>query len=159
MTSLKSLWFLLVLSLPLFAQQKHPLCAPEGIVERGWTDKNNTEMYAAYLLQVAYGEQKYLGAKVEIRQVGTKRVFVVQPGRIYHIERFDVSGLSDLPVEAMTDSPKAGDVYSPDRINEWIATLKSQYNRALSWGVRCDHATADCRIEVGPDVHHAPEPK
>jgi hypothetical protein len=162
MTSLKSLWFLLVLSLPLFAQKEHPLCAQEGTVEHGWTDKNNTEMYAAHMLQVAYSEQGYLGAKVEVRQAGTKRVFVVQPGRIYHVERFDVSGLSDLPGEAMTDSPKAGDVYDmyvPDRINEWIATLKSQYNRTLSWGVRCDHAAADCRIEVGPDVHYAPEPK
>jgi hypothetical protein len=159
MTSLKSLWFPLVLSLPLLAQQEHQLCAQEGTVEHGWTDKNNTEMYAAYMLRGAYYEQGYLGAKVEIRQAGTKRVFVVQPGRIYHVERFDVSGLSDLPEEAMTDSPKAGDVYSPDRINEWIATLKRQYDRELSWGVRCDHATADCRIEVGPDVHDAPEPK
>ena len=146
-------FLLIVLSLSVYA------CAQEGTVEHGWTDKNNAEMYAAYMLQNAYNEQGYWGARVEIRQAGTKRVFVVQPGRIYHVERFDVSGLSDLPGEAMTDSPKAGDVYSPDRINEWIATLKSQYNRALSWGVRCDHETADCRIEAGPDVHHAPEPK
>jgi hypothetical protein len=159
MTSLKSLWFLLVLSLPLLAQQEHQLCAQQGTVEHGWTDKNNSEMYAAYMLQVAYNGQGYWGAKVEIRQAGTKRVFVVQPGRIYHVERFHVSGLSDLPEEAMTDSPKAGDVCSPDRVREWIATLKSQYNRELSWGVRYDHATADCRIEVGPDVHDAPERK
>jgi len=142
-----------VLALSVYA------CAQEGAVERGWTDKNNTAMYAAYMLRVAYNEQGYLGAKVEVRQAGTNRILVVQSGRICHVERFDVSGLSDLPEEAMTDSPKAGDVYSPDRINEWIATLKNQYNRALSWGVRCDHATADCRIAVGPDVHHAPEPR
>jgi len=127
-------------------------CAQEGNVEHGWTDKNNTEMYAAYMLRVAYNEQGYWGAKVEVRQAGTRRVFVVQPGRIFHVERFDVSRLSDLPEEAMADSPKAGDVYSPDRINEWIATVKSQYNRALSWGVRCDHATTDCTIDVGPDT-------
>jgi hypothetical protein len=145
-------FLLIVLSLSVCA------CAQEGNVEHGWTDKNNTEMYAAYMLQVAYNEQGYWGAKVEVRQAGTKRVFVVQPGRIYHVDRFHVSGLSDLPEEAMTDSPKAGDVYSPDRVNEWIAILKSQYNRALSWGVRCDHATADCTVEVGPDTH-APQPK
>jgi hypothetical protein len=80
-------------------------CAQEVTVERGWTDKNNTEMYAAYMLQNAYSEQGYWEAKVEIRQVGTKRVFVVEPGRIYQVKRFDVAGLSDLPAEAMTDSP------------------------------------------------------
>jgi hypothetical protein len=146
-------FLLIVLSLSVY------MCAQEGTVEHGLTDKNTTEMYAAYMLQIAYNEQGYWEAKVEIRQAGTKRVFVVQPGRIYHVERFDVFGLSDLPKDALTDSPKAGDVYSPDRINEWIATLKSQYNRVLSWGVRCDHSTADCRIEAGPDMHRLPEPK
>jgi len=146
-------FLLIVLSLSVYAR------AQEGTVEHGWTDKNNTEMYAAYMLRGAYYEQGYLGAKVEVRQAGTKRVFVVQPGRIYHVERFDVSRLGDLPEEAMTDSPKGGDVYSAARVNEWIAALKSQYNRTLYWGVRCDHATADCRIEVGPDMHHPPEPK
>jgi hypothetical protein len=43
-----------------------------------------------------------------IRQSGNKRVFVVQPALIYHIERSDVSGVRDLPEEAMTDSPKTG---------------------------------------------------
>jgi hypothetical protein len=42
-------------------------CAQEGTVEHGWTDKNNTEMYAAYMLQNAYNEQGYGGAEVEIR--------------------------------------------------------------------------------------------
>jgi len=100
---------LIVLSLSVYA------CAQEGTVEHRWTDKNNTEMYAAYMLQGAYSEQGYCETKVEIRQAGTKRIFVLQPGRIYHVGCFDVSGLGDLPEEAMTDSPKAGDVYSPDR--------------------------------------------
>src|ERR1700688_2788112 len=114
---------LIVLSLSVCA------FAQEGTVERGWTDKNNTEMYAANLLQHAYYEQGYSESKVEIRQAGTNRVFVVQPGRIYHVERFDVSMLSDLPQEAMTDSPKAGDVLFPDRINGWIATVARKYGR------------------------------
>lgn len=100
------------------------------------------------MLQVAYNEQGYWGAKVEIRQAGTKRVFVVQPGRIYHVERFDVSVLSDLPDEAMTDSPKAGDVYSPDRVNEWIATIEKRYGRRVGWGAQLDHAHAQVTIEV-----------
>jgi hypothetical protein len=148
MTSLKSLWFLLVLSLPLFAQQEHQLSAQEGTVEHGWTDKNNTEMYAAYMLRNAYYGQGYWGAKVEIRQAGTERVFVVEPGRIYHVARFNVSGLGDLPDGAMTDSPKAGDVYSPDRVGEWIATIRKRYSRRATWGVHLDHAHAQAMIEV-----------
>jgi hypothetical protein len=42
---------LFVLSLSVY------LCAQEGTVERHWTDKNNTEMYAAYMVQNAYNEQ------------------------------------------------------------------------------------------------------
>jgi hypothetical protein len=53
-----------------------------------------------------------------IRQSGNKRVFVVQPGRIYRIERSDVSGVRDLSEEAMTDSPKLA-----RRIHDWIATI------------------------------------
>ena len=124
------------------------VCAQEGPVEHVWTDKNNTEMYAAYMLQNAYNEQGYWETKVEIRQAGTKRVFVVQPGRIYHVGHFNVSGLGDLPEEAMTDSPKAGDVYSPDRVNEWIATIEKRYGRRANWGSQVDRAHAQVMIEV-----------
>jgi outer membrane protein assembly factor BamA len=135
-------FLLIVLSLGVYA------CAQEGTVEHGWTDKNNAEMYAGYMLQHAYYEQGYWEAKVEIRQAGTKRVFVVQPGRIYRVERFDVSGLGDLPEEAMADSPKAGDVYSPARVNEWIATIEKRYARRAVWGVESDRAHAQMMIEV-----------
>jgi hypothetical protein len=135
-------FLLIVLSLSVYA------CAQEGIVEHGWTDKNNTEMYAAYMLRNAYGEQGYCETKVEIRQAGTKRVFVVEPGRIYHVARFDVSGLGDLPEDAMTDSPKAGDVYSSDRVSEWVATIRKRYSGRATWGVRLDRAHALAMIEV-----------
>lgn len=124
------------------------VCAQEGTVEHGWTDKNNTEMYAAYLLQHVYYELGYWESRVEIRQAGSKRIFVVQPGRIYRVERFDVFGLSDLPEEAMTDSPKAGDAYSPARVNEWIATIEKKYGRQVSWGSQFDRAHAQVMIEV-----------
>jgi hypothetical protein len=46
---------LIVLSVSVYA------CAQEGTVEHGWTDKNNTEMYAAYMLQNAVdGERNQL---------------------------------------------------------------------------------------------------
>jgi hypothetical protein len=67
-------FLLIVLSLSVYA------CAQEGTVEHGWTDKNNTEMYAAYMLQNTYGEQGYCETKVEIKQAGTKRVFLVARG-------------------------------------------------------------------------------
>ncbi len=135
-------FLLIVLSLSVYS------CAQEGTVEHGWTDKNNAEMYAAYMLRNVYYEQGYWEAKVEIRQTGTKRVFVVEPGRIYHVKRFDVSGLNGLPEEAMADSPKAGDVYSPDRVNEWIAAVEKRYVQRANWGVRLDHAHAQAEIEV-----------
>jgi outer membrane protein assembly factor BamA len=135
-------FLLTVLALSVYA------CAQEGTVEHGWTDKNNTEMYAAYMLQNAYNEQGYLGAKVEIRQAGTKRVFEVEPGRIYHIELFNVSGQSNLSEKSMKDSPKAGDVYSPVRISEWIATVEKKDSRRANLSVQLDHAHAQVRVEV-----------
>jgi hypothetical protein len=136
-------YLLIVLSLSAY------VCAQEGTVEHGWTDKNNPEMYAAYMLRNAYYEQGYWESNVEIRQAGTKRVFVVQPGRIYHVERFDVSGPRGLlPEEAMTDSPKAGDVYSPARVNEWIASIEKTYGRRATWGSQFDRAHAQVMIEV-----------
>jgi hypothetical protein len=50
-------------------------------------------MYAAYMLQNAYHGQGYGETKVEIKQAGTKRVFLGQPERIYHVERFYVGSL------------------------------------------------------------------
>jgi hypothetical protein len=50
----------------------------------------------------------------------------------------------------MTDSPKAGDVYSSDRVNEWIATIRKTYSRRATWGVRLDRAHAQAMIEVKP---------
>jgi outer membrane protein assembly factor BamA len=123
-------------------------CAQEGADERGWTDKNNTEMYAAYMLQHSYNEQGYWGAKVETRQSGTKRVFVVEPGRIYHVKHFDVSGLSGLPEDAMKDSPRAGDLYSPNRVNEWIASIEKRDARRGNWGAQFDQVHAQVKIEV-----------
>ncbi len=124
------------------------VCAQEGTVEHGWTDKNNAEMYASYMLHHGYYEQGYWESKVEIRQSGTKRIFVVQPRRIYHVERFDGSGLGDLPEEAMTEAPKAGDVSSLVHVNEWIATIEKRHGRRANWGSQFDRAHAQVMIEV-----------
>ena len=49
------------------------------------TDKNNTEQEAAYLLQTTYYQQGYCGAKVEVKQDGSKRLFIVDQGEPFHV--------------------------------------------------------------------------
>jgi hypothetical protein len=146
------------IALAIFALSISVHCYAQRDPERRWTDKNNAEQYAAYMIQIAYYERGYMGVRVQVRDDGARKTLEVDPGRIYHIKAMQILDQNDLPAEAMSTAPTVGDVYSAARINEWIAALKSQYNRALSWGVRCDHATADCTIEVGPDTH-PPQPK
>jgi outer membrane protein assembly factor BamA len=137
------LLFAMYLSVCLYAQDGRP-------IERGWTDKNNTERYAAYMLQIAYNDQGYWGVKVEIRQLGTERIFAVEPGPLYHVKQVDVSGLSDLPVqEVMAGCPRPGDVYSPDRMNDWILSIEKRYGRtAKEQRYLVDHAHAQATLEV-----------
>lgn len=141
------------IALAIFTLSISVHCSAQGDPERRWTDKNNAEQYAAYMIRIAYQERGYLGVKVQVRDAGATKVFDVDPGRIYHIKVMRILGQNDLPAQAMPTAPTAGDIYSADRINQWIATLKSQYNRELSWAVRFDHATADCTIEVGSASH------
>ena len=136
----------------LYSQaQQHP--------EQRWTDKNNAEQYAAYMIQIAYYERGYMGAKVQVRGDGARRIFEVDPGRIYHIKAMQILGENDLPAEAMSTAPTVGDVYSAARINDWIATLTSQYKRAASWGIRADHANANVTIQVRLAAGATPDPK
>ena len=44
-------------------------------------------------------------------------------------------------------------------MNDWIATLKSRYNRAANWGMRLDHANAGATIEVELDGVAFPDQK
>jgi hypothetical protein len=105
------------------------------------------------MIQIAYHERGYMEARVQVRDDGATKVFEVHPGRIYHIKAMQILGRNDLPAEAMSTAPTVGDVYSDARISDWIGVVNSQYNRALHrWSVRCDHATADCTIQVGPDT-------
>ena len=140
------------IALAIFAFSISVHCYAQHNPERRGTDKNNAEQYAAYMIQIAHYERGYLGARAQVRDDGVRKIFEVDPGRIYHIKAMQILGRNDLPAEAMSTAPTVGDAYSAARINAWIATLKSQYNRALSWGARCDHATADSTIEVGQDV-------
>jgi outer membrane protein assembly factor BamA len=131
--------FTLSLSVYSYAQR-----SPEG----RWTDKNNAEEYAAYMIQIAYNDLGYMGARVQIREEGTRRIFEVDPGRMYHIKAVRIVGENGLPLGAMAGAPSVGDVYSATRMNDWIAALKSGYGKAATWGVRFDHPNADATIEV-----------
>ena len=48
----------------------------------------------------------------------------------------------------MRDSPKAGDVYSPSRVNEWIANIEKRDARRANWGAEFDPVHAQVKIEV-----------
>jgi hypothetical protein len=119
--------------------------------EQRLTDKNNAEHYAAYMVRIAYYELGYMGVRVQVRDAGARKIFDVVPGRICHIKELQIHPQNDLPAGAMSGAPTVGDVYSADRINDWIASLKSRYNRAAHWGMRLDHANADATIEVELD--------
>ena len=117
--------------------------------------KNNTEQYAAYLLSVAYAESGYQGAKIEIKQAGTKRLFIVDPGQIFHVREVLVTGLRTFPEDKIVqDAPKPGDIYSADRTNEWIQGLVKSYVekdgrlKLVNWGAKSDHAHAQVTIQL-----------
>jgi hypothetical protein len=131
----------------------------QGTPERGWTDKNNADEYAAYMIQIAYSELGYLGARVQIRTDGARRIFDVEPGRIYHIKAVRIQGNNDLPAEAMTAAPTVGDVYFDARVNDWVQTLRSRYQKDASWGMLVDNANASVTIEVGLDADSVWHPK
>ena len=126
-----------------------------------WTDKNNTEKYAAYLLSAAYAEHGYYGAKVEIKQTGTKRLFIVDPGQIFRVKEVLVSGLQTFPEHKIVqDAPKPGDIYSAARTNEWIQELVKSYVekngplKLVNWGARYDHAHAQVTIQLTLQERH-----
>lgn len=113
----------LLLALSAFTFCLH--CSAQTATRQSWTDKNNAEESAAYMIRIAYYDLGYMGASVRVRQDGAKRTFEVDPGRVYHIKELRIAGHGDLPAEALATAPKSGDIYSAGRLNEWIALLKS----------------------------------
>ena len=77
-----------------------------------------------------------MAVRVQVRDDGARKVFDVVSGRVYHIKAVQILPQNDLPAGAMSTAPTVGDAYSADRMNDWIATLKSRYNRAAHWGMR-----------------------
>lgn len=122
--------------------------------ESKWTDKNNTEQEAAYLLQTTYYQQGYCAAKVEVKQDGSKRLFIVDPGEPFHVN-LAVTGLRVLNVyKLMQDGPKSGEVYSPIRINAWAEQARKNYGKndgpleSLTWRVTLDYVHSQANVEI-----------
>lgn len=126
--------------------------------ERGWTDKNNAEESAAYMIRVSYYEQGYMDANVRVKQDGSREVFEVEPGRIYHVKELRVVGGSRLPAEAMAGAPVSGEIYSAGRMNDWVSTINKQYRRRASWGATYDHSKAEVAIEVRLNPDRSDQP-
>ena len=121
-------------------------------IDTRWTDKNNTEQYAAYLLQTTYYQQGFCGARVEIKQDGSKRLFIVEPGPLFHLSDVVVSGLQVFPAnKLMQDGPKLRDVFSPTRINDWAEHVRNNYAKnagpleSVMWGANFDYAHSQVR--------------
>ena len=123
--------------------------------ENNWTDKNNTEQYAAYLLKTTYYQQGYCGARVEIKQDGSKRLFIVEPGEIFRLNDVVVTGLRVFPThKLMQDGPKSGDVFSPMRINDWVEQVSNKFAKnagpleSVTWGAKFDYAHSQVKLQV-----------
>jgi outer membrane protein assembly factor BamA len=97
----------------------------------GWTDKNNSPMYAAYMLQTTYYERGYMSAKVDVKQSGDDDVFVVHPGPVFHFKDIKIVGLPEyLAQQVMQDAPQTGEVYSAARITGWVEQEEKRLSEA-----------------------------
>jgi outer membrane protein assembly factor BamA len=128
--------------------------AQQGYEQR-WTDKNNAEEYAAYVIQIAYNERGYISAKVEVKQSAEEDVFVVNPGPVFHFKDIRVVGLPEnVARQMMNSAPKTGEVYSQARINDWLAEGSKQLAAAsivqkfAGQKVRMDRAAATAIVTV-----------
>ena len=138
----------LLCSVGLLAQNWQP-------TDKEWADKNNTEQYAAYLLNTTYYQQGYCAAKVEIKQDGPRRLFIVDPGEPFHLSDVVVTSLHAFKADTlMQDGPKSGEVFSPIRINDWAEQVRKNYAQStgplesILWGAKFDYAHSRVAIQV-----------
>jgi len=146
--ALTSISLSLLFSVGLLAQNWRP-------TDKQWTDKNNTEQYAAYLLRTTYYQQGYCAARVEINHDGSKRLFIVDPGDLFHLNAVAVTGLHVFEAnKLMQDGPKSGEVYSPSRMNEWAEQVRKKYAQSngplesIMWGVKFDYTHSQANVEI-----------
>jgi outer membrane protein assembly factor BamA len=94
-------------------------------------------------LKTTHYQQGYCGTRVEIKQDGSTRLFIVEPGEVFHLNDVVVTGLRDFPThKLMQDGPKSGDVFSPDRINDWLEQIRDKFAKnagpleSVNWGAK-----------------------
>jgi len=121
----------------------------------GWTDKNNGQMYAAYMLRTTYYERGYMSAEVDVKRSGEEDVFVVNPGPVFHLKDVKIVGLPEnLAQQIMTGAPTVGEVYSDARIADWLEEGRKQLAKAsivqkfAIKEIRLDRATATVTLTV-----------
>lgn len=121
----------------------------------GWTDKNNGQQYAAYMLQVTYNERGYMSAHVNVSRSGQEDVFVVNSGPVFHFKDVKSVGLSEnLAQQVMKDAPKSGEVYSAARITDWLGQKEKQpatagvAQNSARQETRLDHEAASVTVTV-----------
>lgn len=119
---------------------------------QGWTDQNNAEGSAAYMIRVAHNEWGYINPSVRATQDGNKRVFEVEPGRIYHVKELRVVGRGGLPAEAMADAPASGEIYSAARMDDWMTIINNPYGPPGKLGshIRSRKGRGNDRSETRP---------
>ena len=131
------------------------LCAVSQDQRSAWTDKNNGQEYAAYMLQMTYHERGYMSAQVNHKRSEEEDIFVVNPGPVFHFKEIKIVGLPELLAQqALKDAPKIGEVYSAARVNDWLTEGRKQRSvssfsqRFAGQETRLDHATATANVTV-----------
>jgi outer membrane protein assembly factor BamA len=121
----------------------------------GWTDKNNRQMYAAYMLRTTYYERGYMSADVNVERSGGQDVFVVNPGPVFHFKDVKIVGLPEnIAQQVMKDAPNTGEVYSAARITDWLEQEEKRLReesivqRFAGEEARLDRANATATVTV-----------
>lgn len=118
-----------------------------------WTDKNNGQMYAAYMLRTTYYERGYMSAHVNVKQSGEEDIFVVNPGPVFRFKEVKIVGLPEnLTQQVMNDAPKTGEVYSAARVNDWLEQeekrLPGMVQKLAGEEAHLDRANATATVTV-----------
>ncbi|HEV2350193.1 MAG TPA: hypothetical protein VG028_10160 [Terriglobia bacterium] len=135
-----------------------------GLLSANWSIAQETvqpflrkaaDQDAAYYLLMPYRGNGYLGAKVAIKDDGASTIFKVQPGPRYHLKQIQVLGLNSFPVVKLMDgAPKAGEVFSQVKMNDWIGAIRKKYAgkdgplKLIDSSFQLDHAHAEVSASV-----------
>ena len=79
-----------------------PITASHGVLARRKAGRARTRLISSRpIYSATFMPNRGMGAKVEFRETGSKRLFEVDPRPNYHVKAVDVAGRNDLPEEAI----------------------------------------------------------